>query len=65
MNKSSDNSHFIKNKTALHMGYKTIFLGTLDEYKSIKLKLLIYLLRSGFISSAHVNNFRSLKQEVI
>lgn len=42
MNKSSDDSHFIKNKTALHMGYKTIFLGTSDEYKSIKLKY-IYL----------------------
>ena len=38
MNKSSDNSHFIKDKTALHMGYKTVFLGTSDEYKSIKLK---------------------------
>ena len=38
MNKSSDNSHFIKDKTALHMGYKTVFLGTSDECKSIKLK---------------------------
>ena len=38
VNKSSDNSHVIKNKTALHMGYKTVFQGTSDEYKSIKLK---------------------------
>lgn len=42
MNKSSEDSHLIKDKTALHVGYKTIFLGTSDEYKSVKLKC-IYL----------------------
>ena len=47
MNKSSDDSHFIKNKIALHVGYKTIFLGTSDKYKSIKLKYIYLFVEVG------------------
>lgn len=63
MSKSSD-SGYLKDKTALHVGCKTTFLGTSDEYKSVKLES-IYLFSSGFISSGNGNNFRYFKQEVI
>lgn len=37
MSKSSDRG-YLKDKTALHVGCKTTFLGTSDEYKSVKLE---------------------------
>lgn len=45
------------------MGYKTVFLETSDEYKSVK--LVIYLFSSGFIISGNGSNFRYFKQEMI
>lgn len=63
MSKSSDRG-YLKDKTALHVGCKTTFLGNSGEYKLVKLES-IYLFSSGFISSGNGNNFRYFKQEVI